>query len=125
MIDREPLPMAADYDRAVREHRIDRAFEGATLVGLVEMVERADDVLIENVAVDPSRQRRGVGKALLDHAEAVAVGRCTPVLRLYTNARFADNLAFYARRGFAVECEQNSGLGLTIYLVKQLGSSAG
>ena len=111
MIDREPLPMVADYDRAVREHRIDMAFEGATPVGLVEMVERPDDVLIENVAVDPSHQGRGVGKALLGHAEAVAVGRRTPVLRLYTNARFADNLAFYARRGFAVEREQIPGSG--------------
>ena len=112
--------MAADYDRAIREHRVDMAFEGETLVGLVEMVERPDDVLIENLAVDPGRQGHGIGKALLEDAEAVAMDRGTPMLRLYTNARFAENLAFYARRGFAFEREDTSSLGLTVYMVKHL-----
>lgn len=116
--------MAADYDRAVREHRIDMAFEDGALVSLVEMVERSDDILVENIAVDPARQGSGVGRALLQHAEAVAIARGTPVLRLYTNARFAENLAFYARRGFAVEREESSALGLTIFMVKPLGKAA-
>lgn len=121
VVGREPRPMTVDYDRAVREHRIDMAFDGAACVGLIEMVDRPDDTLVENLAVDPVHQGRGVGKALLDHAGALATGRGQPVLRLYTNARFAENLAFYARRGFTVERQETSGLGLTIHMVKRLG----
>lgn len=96
------------------------AFEGVTFVGLIEMIERLDDVLVENIAVDPDRQGRGIGKALLKHAEAVAFGRGTPVVRLYTNAHFAENLAFYRHRGFAIERQDRSVLGLTVHLVKAL-----
>lgn len=120
VIGREPRPMAADYDRAVREHRIAMAFDSAALVGLVEMIEQPADVLVENLAVDPDHQGRGVGKALLDHAATVAIDRGTPVLRLYTNTRFAENLAFYTRRGFVVEREEASGLGLTVFMIKHL-----
>ncbi len=59
VIDREPLPMTADMDRVVREHRVDMAFDGMTLVGLIKIIERAADTLIENIAVDPAHQGRG------------------------------------------------------------------
>lgn len=124
VIGREPLPMTADVDRAVREHRVDLAFDGMILVGLIDMIERAADTLIENIAVDPAHQGCGLGTMLLQHAEALAIERGRPVLRLYTNARFVDNLAFYARRGFRTEREDNSALGLTIHMVKEFGRSA-
>ena len=124
VINRGPLPMTADMDRAVREHRVDLAFDGTTLVGLIDMIERVVDTLIENIAVDPAHQGCGIGKMLLEHAEASAIERGRPVLRLYTNARFVDNLVFYARRGFRTEREDSSALGLTIHMVKEFGRSA-
>ena len=48
--------MRADYDRAVREHRIDLAHDGDALVGLIEMVEEPEVLLVENVAVRPGMQ---------------------------------------------------------------------
>ena len=36
VIGREPMPMSADYDRAVREHRIDLLYAGDTLAALIE-----------------------------------------------------------------------------------------
>jgi ribosomal protein S18 acetylase RimI-like enzyme len=76
LIGREPLPMTADHERAVREHRIDLLCAGAGLLGLIETIERGDHLLIENLAVAPASQGQGHGRRLLDHAEGVgAAGR--------------------------------------------------
>lgn len=122
VIGREPLPMTADYDRAVREHRIDMAWEDGRLVALIETVLRPDDLLIENLAVEPDRQGRGLGSALLAHVEGLARehGR---VLRLYTNALFAENLAFYAAHGFAIEREEPFRGGTMVHMAKRLGAA--
>src|SRR5688572_3729774 len=69
VIGREPMPMTADYEHAVRHHVIDLAFVDDELVGLVEMIPRDDDLLIENVCVDPDRQGGGLGRRLVAHAE--------------------------------------------------------
>jgi GNAT superfamily N-acetyltransferase len=74
LIGREPLPMLADYDRAVREHAIDLLTVGGALAGLIETILRPDHLWIENVAVAPERQGRGYGRLLLAHAERRAAG---------------------------------------------------
>ena len=51
VIGREPLPMQADYARALRQNQIDVLAEDGRIVGLVETIGRADHIWIENVAV--------------------------------------------------------------------------
>src|SRR3954468_6900530 len=72
LIGREPKPMQADYERAVREHRIDLALLDGVLAGLIETIEQPDHLLIENVAVAPAFQGRGLGRRLMAHAERLA-----------------------------------------------------
>ena len=118
VIGREPMPMAVDYDEAVREHRIDLLFEGDDLVALIEIIDRGDHLLIKNLAVAPEAQRRGHGRRLLAHAEALAAELSRPLLRLYTNPRFAGNVDLYARAGFAVEREEPFLEGSTVFMSK-------
>jgi N-acetylglutamate synthase-like GNAT family acetyltransferase len=92
--------MTADYDRAVVEHIIDLWEEGGQLLALIEMIPSADHLLIENIAVRPDCQGRGVGDGLLHHAEGLAHSLGFDEVQLYTNAAFASNLAFYSRRGY-------------------------
>jgi len=96
VIGREPRPMTANYDRAVVDHMIDLYDD----VALIEMVAEPSCLLIENVAVLPAYQHRGIGDVLLRHAETVASSLGLSELRLYTNAAFGSNIAFYARRGY-------------------------
>jgi N-acetylglutamate synthase-like GNAT family acetyltransferase len=100
LIGREPKPMTADYERAVSEHVIDLYEGSGELLGLVEMVPQSDHLLIENIAVRPDCQAKGLGDILLKHAEDHARSLGVGETRLYTNARFAANLAFYAKRGY-------------------------
>jgi GNAT superfamily N-acetyltransferase len=100
VIGREPKPMVADYERAVAEHIIDLWEEGGELLGLIEMIAEADCLLVENIAVRPRQQGKGVGAKLLQHAEQLALSLGFDSVRLYTNAAFESNLQFYARRGY-------------------------
>jgi N-acetylglutamate synthase-like GNAT family acetyltransferase len=100
LIGREPLPMSADYERAVREHLIDLAERDDVLAGLVEMIPEPDHLLVENIAVRPDHQGQGLGARLLLHAEGTARLMGLTEVRLYTNQKFASNIDFYGRRGY-------------------------
>ena len=69
LIGREPRPMTADYDTAVRKHRFDLLLNDGVLVALVETVDEGEQLLVENVAVAPRFQGQGFGRMLLAHAE--------------------------------------------------------
>lgn len=49
----------------------------------------------------PDQQGDGLGDILLKHAEVFAGAFGLGEIRLYTNAMFTANLAFYAKRGYA------------------------
>ncbi|MBN9488054.1 MAG: GNAT family N-acetyltransferase [Alphaproteobacteria bacterium] len=121
VIGREPLPMVAAYERAVRDHIVDLMFVGTELAGLVETVNEGDHLLIESVAIGPAFQRKGYGGLLVAHAEQVARSLQLTELRLYTNAQFIGNVDFYRRHGFAVDREEPFKGGITVYMSKRVG----
>lgn len=100
VIGREPKPMTANYDEAVARHVIDLLEEGGRPIALIEVIPGPSHLLIENVAVLPDRHGEGVGNLLLGRADEIARALGLSELRLYTNAKFISNIAFYARRGF-------------------------
>ncbi|MBI3198902.1 MAG: GNAT family N-acetyltransferase [Rhodospirillales bacterium] len=118
VIGREPKPMTANYDTAVRLHRIDLAHVDGELAGLIETIDRSDHLLIENVAVAPSRHGQGFGRTLLAHAEAVARAAGYREVRLYTNQKFAANVKLYLALGYRIDREEESELGVTVYMSK-------
>jgi ribosomal protein S18 acetylase RimI-like enzyme len=120
VIGREPLPMRADYDKALQDHRFDLALENGRIVGLIETIPHDDHVWIENVAVAPEAQGRGIGKKLLDSAERRAVETGCRELRLLTNGAFDANVRLYRRHGYAVDREEPFMNGTTVYMSKRL-----
>jgi ribosomal protein S18 acetylase RimI-like enzyme len=120
LIGREPLPMQADYDRAVREHAIDLLIVGGAFVGLIETIAKPDHLWIENVAVAPDRQGRGYGRMLLAHAEKRAAESGLGEIRLMSNAAFAANLTFYGRLGFAVVGAEPFRGGTAVAMMKRI-----
>ncbi|MGP7984287.1 GNAT family N-acetyltransferase [Rhodoblastus sp.] len=121
LIGREPKPMTADYDRAVALHLIDLWESGGELLALVEMVPKKDHVLIENIAVRPDMQGNGIGALLLRHAETLAARMGLTQTRLYTNAAFAANLAFYTKRGYREDRRQPIVVGgAIVFMCKEL-----
>ncbi len=120
LIGREPKPMGADYDAAVRNHRIDLLEIDGAIAALIEMIPAADHLLIENIAVAPDQQGRGLGRRLLAHAEAVARDLGVAEMRLYTNQRFAENIGLYRRCGYRITQEEVVPVGVVTHMAKAL-----
>jgi ribosomal protein S18 acetylase RimI-like enzyme len=123
VIGREPKPMTADFDAAIRDHRVDLLCEGERIVALIETIAEPEALLIENVAASPACQGRGLGRRLMAHAERLAAAMGYGEVRLYTNARFVDNVAFYQRLGYAITREAPYLGGRIVHMSKTLGAT--
>jgi len=118
LIGREPMPMRVDYEKAVLEHRFDLAVENGAILGLIETVPHPDHLWIDNVAVAPAAQGRGIGRMLLAFTEERAIAAGHPELRLVTNGAFESNIALYTRLGFAVDRIEDFRNGKAVYMRK-------
>ena len=118
---REPTPMTADYDAAVRTHRFDLLYLNGTLTALIETVDEGELLLVENIAVDPAHQGKGLGTRLLALADEIARSEGKTRVRLYTNKLWAENIRLYLRLGYRVDREQDFAPGVvTVHMSKPL-----
>lgn len=76
--------------------------------------------LLDNVAVDPAHRGSGVGRALLEHAEAAARRAGFDSIYLYTHEKMTENLALYARIGYVEYDRRSHGEANLVYLRKDL-----
>jgi ribosomal protein S18 acetylase RimI-like enzyme len=100
-IGRAPAPMTADYAQAVRDGQAWAALEDGQIVGFAIIIAQPGYLLLDNVAVLPADQGRGIGARLLALAEEQARGLGLREIRLYTNETMTENLAYYPRHGYA------------------------
>ena len=100
LIGRKPMPMEADYEALVAGGNVWVMTDGAAVVGVLVLVGEQDHFLLENVCVAPERQGQGIGLKLLAFTEEEARRRGYSEVRLYTNVRFVENIALYARHGY-------------------------
>ena len=118
---RPPRPMTDDYAEVVRSHRVTVAERDGEILGLVVLGVSDEGFFVDNVAVDPSRQGSGVGKALLEHAEIAAREAGFDSIYLFTHERMVENLALYSRIGYVEYDRRVHGDACLVYLRKQLG----
>jgi predicted ester cyclase/ribosomal protein S18 acetylase RimI-like enzyme len=100
-MDREPAPMSADYGQAIRDGNVRVVVDEYRVVGLIVLIPQDDWLLLENVAVLPDYQGRGIGNQLLRFAELEALRRRAVEIRMYTNEAMTENIAYYTRHGYA------------------------
>lgn len=116
-----PRPMTDDYSEVVRSARVTVAERDGEIVGLVVLRISDEGFLVDNVAVDPSHQGEGVGRALLEHAEDAARRAGFDSIYLYTHERMSENLALYSRIGYVEYDRRVHGEARIVYLRKELG----
>ena len=97
---RAPAPMFDDYSEIIRRHAVTLAIVDSTIAGVLVLKLRAHDCLIDNIAVDPDFQARGVGRQLITHAEDEARAAGHTRLVTYTNVAMTRNRLRYSQLGF-------------------------
>jgi GNAT superfamily N-acetyltransferase len=119
-VGRRPAPM--DDDHAARiaagEQYVSEGVDG--LAASIVLVDAGDHLVVNNVAVAPALQGRGLGRALLAFAEAEARRRGFAEVRLHTNAAMADNLVMYPKLGYAEVGRETRGGFHRVLFIKSL-----
>ena len=100
LLGRTPTPMLTDFAAAVRDHDVWVLDSGRQLIGVLELIARSDHLWVDNVAIDPAFQGRGLGRRLLGFADDEARRLDLPAIGLLTNERYVANIAMYERYGY-------------------------
>ncbi len=114
-MDRPPAPATHDYTPEIEAGQVwlisaqtaqttqtnpaNRA-NPPSLLGLIVLIPADASLLIENVAVAPVAQGRGLGRRLLEFAEQRAATQGLTRLTLYTNEVMTENIAIYGKLGY-------------------------
>src|SRR5215469_5579832 len=69
-MDKPPAPMSRDYGPSIEAGTT--WVTGSPITAVLTLYPREDHLYVENVAVDPSAQGRGLGRALMEFAEQEA-----------------------------------------------------
>jgi len=109
-IGREPAPMTADYADLIARGAVSVLLEGGELRGVLVLKQEEARLWIENVAVHPGHQHRGIGRRLLAYAEQRARVAHVLEVRLYTHELMVENISLYRRLGYQeVERREEEG----------------
>jgi ribosomal protein S18 acetylase RimI-like enzyme len=115
-----PRPMTDDYAEVVRRLSVTVAESNGEIVGLIVVGRDEEGFFIDNVAIHPDHQGRGIGRVLLEHAEAAARQAGFDSIYLYTHERMVENLALYGRAGYVEYDRRPAGDARVVYLRKPL-----
>jgi ribosomal protein S18 acetylase RimI-like enzyme len=115
-----PRPMTDDYAEVIRDRRVTVAEAHGAIVGVIVLTVTDEGFLVDNVAVHPAHRGSGLGRALLELAEAEARRAGFDSIYLYTHERMTENLGLYARIGYVEYDRRSQGAFSLVYLRKQL-----
>jgi len=99
-IGREPAPMVADFEAAIGRGEVCVADIDGELAGYVVCYGVTGAMHLENIAVWPEQQGKGVGGVLLRHVEELARQQGLPAIELYTNLAMVENQGLYPALGY-------------------------
>ena len=119
-IGKPPGPMLEDYAQVIRQRQVAVAEIDGAIVGVLVLAVTEEGQCLENVAVDPAFHGRGIGRALLERAEAEARRRGFAAIYLYTHEKTTENQALYSKIGY-VEYDRRVEKGYSrVYMRKRL-----
>jgi len=112
--------MLDDYGEVIRERQVTVAESAGKVVGVLVLDRTDEGFLLENVAVDPAHKGKGLGRQLLELAEAEAKRAGFDSIYLYTHEKMTENQVLYAKIGY-VEYDRRTEAGLArVYMRKRL-----
>lgn len=119
-IGKEPAPMREDHAAEVEAGGTYVLVEGEEVIGTIKLRSERNHLFVDTVAVRPDRQGEGFGGRLMAFAESRAARESLAEIRLYTNEKMWENLAFYGRLGFEETHRKLDGGYRRVFLRKRV-----
>jgi len=114
-----PRPMTDDYAQVIMNYQVTVVESQQSIVGIIVLAVTDEGFLIDNVAVDPSYRGKGLGRTLLEFAEAEARRAGFDSIYLYTHEKMKENIALYSGIGYVeYDCRPQGEFSL-VYMRKQ------
>lgn len=92
--------MVADFAAHIDQDPLIVFEQEGAVAGYAILLVDERRALLDNIAVDPAHQRRGIGLALIDQIKGLATDLGYETLDLYTNAVMTANISWYEKLGF-------------------------
>jgi GNAT superfamily N-acetyltransferase len=99
-IGKQPGPMLRDYSSVIETDHVYVAVNGGRVIGTMTLKVTDEGYFLENVAVRPEVKGTGVGRQLLQLAEAEARRKGYDSIHLSTHELMTENRALYSRIGY-------------------------
>jgi ribosomal protein S18 acetylase RimI-like enzyme len=110
-IGRKPSPMLDDYAARISAGQVEVVDGADGLEAILVLDPEPGALLLDNIAVANSARGKGLGGALLSHAESRARELGLAQVRVYTHELMTENQAIYRKRGY-VETHRSEDEGL-------------
>ena len=117
---KRPAPMLEDYAARIRAGDVWVLARGEETLGVLVMRFTEDHLFVDNVAIGPEHQGKGLGRELMSFAEESARRGGLSEIRLYTHEKMWENLIFYRELGFEEIDRRLDGGYRRIFMTKRL-----
>jgi ribosomal protein S18 acetylase RimI-like enzyme len=115
-----PGPMLDDYADVIAQHQVSVVETEGIVVGVIVLAITDEGLLLDNVAVLPQFRGKGIGRRLLEFAEAEAKRLEYSEIYLYTHEKMTENQGLYLKIGY-VEYDRRFEKGFSrVYMKKRL-----
>ncbi len=133
-IGKPPAPMVADFATQISENKVHVLEQRQQLIGFTVSFPRLETdpqstreapdsvYFLENIAINPNQQGKGLGKLLIDHVIAMATQSNCGSVELYTNELMVENIAWYHKLGFTEVGRKHEDGFSRVYMKLQLKS---
>ena len=109
-------PMDVDYSKEIAEYPTWVAELDGNVVGGLIMTFEESVATVSNIAVRPQSQGLGLGRKLLDFAQAEATARHYKIMGLATHVLLTENVGLYKHLGWKVTAEDD----VRVYMEKEI-----
>jgi GNAT superfamily N-acetyltransferase len=99
-IGKQPGPMIEDYADVISQFHVHVAQVASRVVAAIVLKVTDEGFYVDNVAVRPSVKGQGIGRLLLELAEAEACRQGFKTIHLATHELMTENRALYSRIGY-------------------------
>ena len=115
-----PGPMLNDYSKVINAHQAFVIKQNERIIGILVLMLFRKGFLLDNVAIHPEFQGKGLGKVLIEFAEEEAKKQGYSEIYLYTHELMTENLNLYKYLGY-IETKRRFENGRPrVYMCKSL-----